>query len=195
MTMKTDTPGAGTLPKQLFGYEVIDFIGQGAGSLIYVVYHPQTKQLYALKHVVRRTEKDERFMLKIRDAQRIDGRPGQLRPGDRRQIRVARVRLRPARVDTRAAARLRRGERVTPEAIYLDYAATTSLSLNGGTISDADNDGDALAAAQAQGADTARDRQSILAMQGEYQVDFAFDETELLQPGYERQAAMRSAES
>ena len=29
-------------------------------------------------------------------------------------------------------------------------------------------------------------------MQGEYIVDFAFDETVLLQPGYERQAAMRS---
>ncbi|PZQ20517.1 MAG: hypothetical protein DI562_21630, partial [Stenotrophomonas acidaminiphila] len=41
-------------------------------------------------------------------------------------------------------------------------------------------------------ADPARDRQSILAMQGDYTVDFAFDETVLLQPGYERQAAMRS---
>ncbi len=40
--------------------------------------------------------------------------------------------------------------------------------------------------------DPARDRQSILAMQGDYLVDFAFDETVLLQPGYERQAAMRS---
>lgn len=37
-----------------------------------------------------------------------------------------------------------------------------------------------------------RDRQSILAMQGEYFVDFAFDETVLLQPGYERAPAMRS---
>ena len=41
-------------------------------------------------------------------------------------------------------------------------------------------------------ADPARDRQSILAMQGDYTVDFAFDETVLLQPGYERQADMRS---
>ena len=38
----------------------------------------------------------------------------------------------------------------------------------------------------------ARDRQSILAMQGEYLVDFAFDETVLLKPGYERAPAMRS---
>jgi uncharacterized protein DUF6607 len=44
----------------------------------------------------------------------------------------------------------------------------------------------------AQDAIDPRDRQSILAMQGEYLVDFAFDETVLLQPGYERAAAMRS---
>jgi len=48
------------------------------------------------------------------------------------------------------------------------------------------------AAQDASGADPQRDRQSILAMQGEYLVDFAFDETVLLQPGYERHAAMRS---
>lgn len=58
--------------------------------------------------------------------------------------------------------------------------AALSLSLPAG-----------LACAQ-ETADTARDRQSILAMQGEYIVDFAFDETVLLQPGYERAAAMRS---
>ena len=47
--------------------------------------------------------------------------------------------------------------------------------------------------AMAQAApDPARDRQSILAMQGEHLVDFAFDETVLLQPGYERASAVRS---
>jgi len=46
--------------------------------------------------------------------------------------------------------------------------------------------------AQTTGADPQRDRQSILAMQGEYLVDFAFDETVLLKPGYERAPAMRS---
>lgn len=40
--------------------------------------------------------------------------------------------------------------------------------------------------------DTARDRAAILAMKGEYTVDFAFDETVLLQPGYERASAQRS---
>lgn len=38
----------------------------------------------------------------------------------------------------------------------------------------------------------ARDRVAILAMRGEYAVDFAFDETVALQPGYERAAAQRS---
>lgn len=37
-----------------------------------------------------------------------------------------------------------------------------------------------------------QDRKSILAMQGEYVVDFAFDETVLLKPGYERASAQRS---
>ncbi len=35
-------------------------------------------------------------------------------------------------------------------------------------------------------------RKAILAMQGEYTVDFAFDETVLLQPGYKRASAQRS---
>jgi hypothetical protein len=46
--------------------------------------------------------------------------------------------------------------------------------------------------AAAGASDPARDRKSILAMQGEYGVDFAFDETVLLQPGYERASAQRS---
>lgn len=49
-----------------------------------------------------------------------------------------------------------------------------------------------LISAPAMAQDTARDRKSILAMQGEYIVDFAFDETVLLKPGYERGPAMRS---
>ncbi|WP_313205607.1 DUF6607 family protein [Stenotrophomonas sp.] len=48
-------------------------------------------------------------------------------------------------------------------------------------------------AARAQPTDIALDHTSILAMQGEYTVDFAFDETVLLKPGYERAPATRSA--
>jgi len=50
------------MPQALFGYEIIDHIGDGAASTIYAVSHPETKQLYALKHVVRKTDKHARFI-------------------------------------------------------------------------------------------------------------------------------------
>ena len=53
---------ANPLPKSVFGYEVVDFIGEGAGSRIYAVTHPTTKQLFALKHVLPKQDKDVRFV-------------------------------------------------------------------------------------------------------------------------------------
>lgn len=50
-----------------------------------------------------------------------------------------------------------------------------------------------VAPAHAQSADPARDHAAILKIAGEFAVDFAFDETVLLQPGYERAPAMRSS--
>jgi serine/threonine-protein kinase len=50
------------MPKSLFGYDVLDYIGEGAGSLIYAVSKPETGQIYALKHVTRKTDKDVRFI-------------------------------------------------------------------------------------------------------------------------------------
>src|SRR3954447_26675468 len=50
------------MPKTIFDYDVIDFIGEGAASMIYAVSDPKTKQLYALKHVIRKTDKDIRFI-------------------------------------------------------------------------------------------------------------------------------------
>ena len=50
------------MPKSLFGYEVVDFIGEGAGSRIFAATHPATRQLYALKYVLPKTEKDLRFV-------------------------------------------------------------------------------------------------------------------------------------
>jgi serine/threonine protein kinase len=58
---KLSGPGA-SMPTSLFGYDVIDLIGEGAGSRIYAVNDPRTGQLYALKHVVRQTDKDIRFI-------------------------------------------------------------------------------------------------------------------------------------
>lgn len=56
----TDTGGA--RPTRLFGYEILDQIGEGAASTIYAVSHLETQQLYALKHVVRKTDKHARFI-------------------------------------------------------------------------------------------------------------------------------------
>ena len=50
----------------------------------------------------------------------------------------------------------------------------------------------ATGAASAAPDDIARDHDVILRMQGEYTVDFAFDETVLLKPGYARAPAQRS---
>jgi serine/threonine-protein kinase len=51
-----------TRPQTIFGYDLIEPIGEGAGSLIYAVSDPVTKQILALKHVIRKTEKDARFI-------------------------------------------------------------------------------------------------------------------------------------
>ena len=53
------------LPKKIFDFDVIDRIGEGARSYIYAVSDPKTKQLYALKHVKRQTEKDDRFIEQV----------------------------------------------------------------------------------------------------------------------------------
>ncbi|HUB24194.1 MAG TPA: serine/threonine-protein kinase [Tepidisphaeraceae bacterium] len=49
------------VPSQLFGYEVVEYLGEGAASHIYAVSDPATRQVYALKHVVCKTAKDQRF--------------------------------------------------------------------------------------------------------------------------------------
>jgi serine/threonine-protein kinase len=61
-------------PKALFGYDVIDYLGQGAASSIYVVSDPLTHQLYALKHVVRKTDKDARFVEQLENEYEVSQR-------------------------------------------------------------------------------------------------------------------------
>jgi eukaryotic-like serine/threonine-protein kinase len=63
--------GGLAMPRRVFQYEIIDRIGSGAGSIIYVVSHEQTQQLYALKHVIKRTEKDERFLDQLENEYKI----------------------------------------------------------------------------------------------------------------------------
>src|SRR5687768_917273 len=52
-------------PRSLFGFQIISKLGEGAASQIYAVQDPNTKQVYALKHVVRKTEKDNRFVQQV----------------------------------------------------------------------------------------------------------------------------------
>src|SRR5580658_1295810 len=49
------------VPRQLFGYDVVDVLGEGAGSWIYAVSDPQSKQIYALKHVKVKNDKETRY--------------------------------------------------------------------------------------------------------------------------------------
>jgi serine/threonine-protein kinase len=53
---------SGATPTNIGGYEIIRLIGEGAGSLIYAASDPVTRQVYALKHVVRKNEKEIRFV-------------------------------------------------------------------------------------------------------------------------------------
>jgi len=50
------------MPRTIFDYDVLDVIGQGAGSEIYLVNHHESRQIYALKHVLRKSEKHARFV-------------------------------------------------------------------------------------------------------------------------------------
>jgi serine/threonine-protein kinase len=77
---------SGAPPKTLLGYHVIDLIGHGAGSTIYAVNDPSTGQLYAAKHVVRKKDKDIRFIEQLEAEHAV----GQLvrHPGLRRTIEL-----------------------------------------------------------------------------------------------------------
>ena len=44
------------------GYRVLSELGRGAASVIYLVQEPKTKQVWALKHVIRESAKDQRFL-------------------------------------------------------------------------------------------------------------------------------------
>jgi serine/threonine-protein kinase len=61
MFMSTSPP----IPAELFGYKVVDKVGEGAASTVYAVMDPKSRQVMALKHVIRRTEKDQRFIDQI----------------------------------------------------------------------------------------------------------------------------------
>ena len=50
------------MAQKLLQYEVLERLGEGARSTIYAVNDPRTRQVYALKHVLRVEKKDDRFI-------------------------------------------------------------------------------------------------------------------------------------
>jgi eukaryotic-like serine/threonine-protein kinase len=83
-TSSSSSSASSARPKTLFGYDVIDLIGEGAGSVIYVVSDPASGQIYALKHVLRKNDKDIRFVEQL-EAEHEVGRLVR-HPGLRRTI-------------------------------------------------------------------------------------------------------------
>ena len=86
----------GPLPKTLFGYDVIARLGEGAASRIYAVSNRRDGQVYALKHVLRRTAKDMRFIEQLTNEWEVCQRfnhPGLRRVIDLRMSRSLLMRI------------------------------------------------------------------------------------------------------
>src|SRR5688500_6997082 len=77
---------AGMTPRSVMGYEVIELIGEGAGSVLYAVSHPKTSQIYALKHVTPKNDREHRFVEQLENEYEV----GQLvrHPNLRRSIEM-----------------------------------------------------------------------------------------------------------
>lgn len=60
-----------TIPAELFGYKVVERIGEGAASVVYAVMDPKSRQVMALKHVIRRSDKDQRFIDQVEQEYKV----------------------------------------------------------------------------------------------------------------------------
>jgi eukaryotic-like serine/threonine-protein kinase len=70
---------------KMMGYDVVDRIGSGAGSVLYSVRRPGAKQLFAVKHVRPETEKEVRFVEQLENEFEVGRQahhPGLRRPLD-----------------------------------------------------------------------------------------------------------------
>ena len=59
------------MPEKILHYEVLERLGEGARSVIYAVRDPDTRKLYALKHVQRADNKDLRFIEQVENEYEI----------------------------------------------------------------------------------------------------------------------------
>lgn len=64
----------GAIPVELFGFKVVDKVGEGAASAVYAVMDTKSRQVMALKHVHRRSEKDQRFVEQIEQEYKVGSR-------------------------------------------------------------------------------------------------------------------------
>lgn len=76
----------GMPPSVVMGYEVLGRVGEGAGSHLYAVTHPQTNQVYVLKHVVPKTDRDQRFVEQLEAEHEVGRRVNH--PGLRRSVEL-----------------------------------------------------------------------------------------------------------
>jgi serine/threonine-protein kinase len=61
-------------PKEIAGYRVLAKVGEGAASLLYAVQDPKTKQVYALKHVIKHSDRDHRFLEQVENEYAVGSR-------------------------------------------------------------------------------------------------------------------------
>jgi serine/threonine protein kinase len=61
-------------PKEIAGYRVLAKIGEGAASELFAVQDPRTKQVWALKHVQKHSEKDQRFIEQVENEHAVGSR-------------------------------------------------------------------------------------------------------------------------
>jgi serine/threonine-protein kinase len=59
------------MAQQFLHYDVLERLGEGARSVIYLVQDPTSRQVFALKHVVRQTQKDLRFIQQMENEYEI----------------------------------------------------------------------------------------------------------------------------
>ena len=53
------------MAEKILHYDGLERLGEGARSTIWAVSDPDTKQIYALKHVLRESHKDLRFIEQV----------------------------------------------------------------------------------------------------------------------------------
>lgn len=75
---------------QLPGYDVINRIGRGAGAVIYSGVNRTTRQKVAIKHVVRRSADDDKFLAQAETEYEVASRVNH--PALRRALEIVRVR-------------------------------------------------------------------------------------------------------